>query len=66
MDETAWMMTEPKGVGLERGLKRVNEQNTENTRETQRDRERERERDARAEKGDECVCGRVVGAGCRK
>ena len=36
------------------------------TRERHRETGRERERDARAEKGDECVCGRVVGAGWRK
>lgn len=40
MDETAWMMTEPKGW-MEGRLKRVNEQNTESERTTGRERERE-------------------------
>lgn len=40
MDETAWMMTEPKGW-MEGRLKRVNEQNTESERTTGKERERE-------------------------
>lgn len=50
MDETAWMMTEPKGW-MEGRLKRVNEQNTGSERARGREGEREKEKREGGERG---------------